>query len=255
MKSTEDVENTHNVQNIAKLKDEFLIFLKKREVLATLLMSICSFASLFILITYMSVVLMKIAGFSKQELGYILSLLGVGMTLGSFGGGKFYKSKCEKLFCFFSNKKESHWSSNHFLISILFCMIGVEYLFSFLSYIKLFAVFGMFFFGFVTFVMVPFTQTRIIEKASDAPNLASTFNVASFNIGSGLGSLIAGTALGYGMGVEKMSLIAIAPTSLVILLAYYNVILDRKNQQNLKNFNEDKDESFEYEEKLTTDSS
>jgi DHA1 family inner membrane transport protein len=254
-----DIDNsTQNTPKGAKLKDEFLIFFRKREVLATLLMSISSFASLFILITYMSVVLMKIAGFTKQELGYILSLLGIGMTLGSFVGGKFYKSRCEKLFYFFKNNKESHWNSNHFLILMLFAMIGVEYLFSFLSYIKIFAVFGMFFFGFVTFIMVPFTQTRIIEKAKDAPNLASTFNVASFNIGSGLGSLIAGTALGYGVGVEKMSLIAIVPTSIVVLLAYYNVILDRKNQKNknnnVENVDKKEDDLFQSEEELISES-
>jgi DHA1 family inner membrane transport protein len=236
IKSTKNISSNEEKKIHAKLKDEFLIFFRKREVIVTLLMSIFSFSSLFILITYISIILMKIAGFSKQELGYILSFLGVGMTLGAVAGGRFYHNKCERLFYFLKNKKESHWNSNHFLILTLFFMIGVEYLFSFLNHIKPFAIFGMFTFGFVTFLMVPFTQTRIIEKAKDAPNLASTFNVASFNIGSGFGSLIAGIALGYGVPVEKISLIAIIPTFCVVLLAYYNVALDRKSQKlNLAN--------------------
>ena len=228
-KSVDGNQESEN-KNTIKLKDEFLIFFRKKEVIVTLLMSIFSFISLFITITYMSVVLMKIAGFSKQQLGYILSFLGIGMTLGTFCGGKFYRAKCEKLFSFLKNKKESHWNSNHFLILALFFMIVIEFGFAYLSYIKLFAVFGMFTFGFITFLMVPFTQTRIIEKAKDAPNLASTFNVASFNIGSGIGSLIAGSALRYGIGVESIPLVAIIPTFCVVLLAYYNVVLDRRSQ-------------------------
>ena len=247
--STKAVDENQNLknQNKTKLKDEFLIFFRKKEVISTLLMSVFSFISLFITITYMSIVLMKVVGFSKQQLGYILSFLGIGMTLGTFCGGKFYRAKCEKLFLFFKNKKESYWNANHFLILALCFMIATEFGFAYLSYIKLFTVFGMFTFGFITFLMVPFTQTRIIEKAHDAPNLASTFNVASFNIGSGIGSLIAGSALRYGIEVEKITLIAMIPTFCVVLLAYYNVVLDRRSQNECiinaeKNNIEDEDE-------------
>lgn len=232
--------SSENIKDI-KLKDEILIFFRKREVLATLAVSIFSFMSLFILITYMSVILTKISGFTKQELGYILSFLGVGMTLGSFVGGRFYRSKCKKFFSFSKSEcANPEYNSHHFLMMALIVMMIVEFGFAFWNSSKIFSVFGLFIFGFVTFIMVPFTQTRIIEKAKDAPNVASTLNVASFNIGSGLGSLCAGTILGLGFDVSKISLFAIITTSIVFLLAVYNNYLDQKSSDIEKIIEDDK---------------
>jgi hypothetical protein len=52
----------------------------------------------------------------------------------------------------------------------------------------------VFLFGVAAFGIVPCLQLRVVDKAKGAPNLASAFNIASFNLGNAggayLGSLV-----------------------------------------------------------------
>lgn len=43
-------------------------------------------------------------------------------------------------------------------------------------------------------------QTRIMEKASDAPNLASALNVSAFNLGNAIGAALGGGVIDAGFG-------------------------------------------------------
>jgi len=63
-------------------------------------------------------------------------------------------------------------------------------------------------------------QTRVVEKAVDAPNLASTLNQAAFNVGNALGPTFGAALLSAGFGYRSLPLLGLALTTLAILLAF-----------------------------------
>lgn len=63
-------------------------------------------------------------------------------------------------------------------------------------------------------------QTRVVEKAIDAPNLASTLNQAAFNVGNALGPLLGATLLSVGLGPGSLPVLGLALTALSVLVAF-----------------------------------
>ncbi|GAD83118.1 MFS transporter [Nocardia asteroides] len=75
--------------------------------------------------------------------------------------------------------------------------------------------------GFFGFGATPGLQMRVLDHAADAPTLASSANIAAFNVGNFLGVWLSGLAIGAGLGwVSPLWVGAgIAATGLVVLLA------------------------------------
>jgi DHA1 family inner membrane transport protein len=63
-------------------------------------------------------------------------------------------------------------------------------------------------------------QTRVVEKAIDAPNLASTLNQAAFNVGNALGPLLGAILLSVGLGSGSLPVLGLALTALAVLVAF-----------------------------------
>jgi len=63
-------------------------------------------------------------------------------------------------------------------------------------------------FAATTFALVPALQTRIIEGAGDAPNIASGANQAAFNIANALGAWLGGIVIAAGFGYNAPNLVA-----------------------------------------------
>jgi DHA1 family inner membrane transport protein len=51
---------------------------------------------------------------------------------------------------------------------------------------------------------VPGLQSRVVDKARDAPNLASTLNIAGFNLGNALGAFLGGMVIDFGLGLTRV---------------------------------------------------
>lgn len=75
--------------------------------------------------------------------------------------------------------------------------------------------------GFFGFGATPGLQMRVLDHAADAPTLASSANIAAFNVGNFLGVWLSGLAIGAGLGwVSPLWVGAgFAATGLVVLLA------------------------------------
>jgi DHA1 family inner membrane transport protein len=54
--------------------------------------------------------------------------------------------------------------------------------------------------GFFGFARVPGLQMRVLAHASGAPTMASSANIAAFNVGNVLGVWVSGLAIGAGLG-------------------------------------------------------
>ena len=75
--------------------------------------------------------------------------------------------------------------------------------------------------GVATFAIVPPLQMRVMEAASDAPNLASAVNIGAFNLGNAVGAAVGGGVIGLGLGYPAVSVAgaAMALAGLAIVLA------------------------------------
>ena len=63
---------------------------------------------------------------------------------------------------------------------------------------------------------------RVMDAASDAPNLASAMNIGAFNLGNAIGAALGGGVIGAGLGLPVVSLAgaAMAAAALIMLLAF-----------------------------------
>jgi DHA1 family inner membrane transport protein len=62
---------------------------------------------------------------------------------------------------------------------------------------------------------------RVMDAASDAPNLASAMNIGAFNLGNAIGAALGGGVIGAGWGLPIVAIAGatMAAAALMILLA------------------------------------
>jgi DHA1 family inner membrane transport protein len=90
------------------------------------------------------------------------------------------------------------------------------------------AIFIVFLWGLLVFVIVPPLQIRVVEAASEAPNLAATLNQGAFNIGNAAGAWVGGVALSLGVSYANLPLVGAALALLAVAVAVMSQTLDRQ---------------------------
>ena len=87
------------------------------------------------------------------------------------------------------------------------------------------AVIMVFVWGCIHFAAGAPLQSRIVDQARGAPNLASTLNQGAFNLGNALGASLGGIMLTEGIGYRLLSLgsAAVASVGLVVALVALRV--------------------------------
>jgi DHA1 family inner membrane transport protein len=82
--------------------------------------------------------------------------------------------------------------------------------------------------GVAAFATVAPLQLRVIEKAGSAgQNLASSLNIAAFNLGNALGAWVGGLTIDHGLGLAALPAVAATITVLGLALAVWSLRLDR----------------------------
>lgn len=76
------------------------------------------------------------------------------------------------------------------------------------------AVIVFYLFGAVNFLAGAPLQSRIVDQARDAPNLASILNQGAFNLGNAIGASVGGAALTAGLAYSQLPLLSAAVTVL-----------------------------------------
>jgi DHA1 family inner membrane transport protein len=83
--------------------------------------------------------------------------------------------------------------------------------------------------GVAAFATVAPLQLRVLEKAGSAgQNLASSLNIAAFNLGNALGAWAGGITIDAGLGFAALPLVAAAITLVGLGVALWSVHLDRR---------------------------
>lgn len=161
------------------------------EVMLALLTTTLGWGCVFVLFTYVVPILEDVSGFSPHAVTVILFILGVGLTVGINVGGKV-----------------ADYGVMRALIGLLALLAFLCAAFALASHDRIAAVVVLFLWGMAAFGTVPPLQTRVLDSAREAPNIASALNVGAFNLGNAGGALLGGLVIDGGFGLTAVPLAA-----------------------------------------------
>ncbi|MEL0619835.1 MFS transporter [Psychrobacter proteolyticus] len=171
----------------ATFKEQLQVIVKP-QLLLVYLMTILGYGGTFTAFTYLAPILEQQTKFAPSAIGLIMLVYGVSVAIGNIWGGKLAD-------------KRGPISA----LSIIFSALSVILLlFTFTMHSKIAAVLTILVWGAFAFGNVPGLQIYVVKQAEkytpNAVDVASGLNIAAFNIGIALGSIIGGSV------VENMSL-------------------------------------------------
>ena len=169
------------------------------------------FGGMFAVYSFVSPLMTETAGLGIDKVPLILSLFGMGMTIGAFFGGRF--------------SDRSVVSSIAFGFAVTACVLVALGLFS--QYLIV-AVIGIFALGiFSQFINVPL-QAMLMDLSPSAPSLGAALCHSALNVANALGALFASLALSAGYGNHAPSWVGLAMTLAGSLIFLFGVRSARK---------------------------
>ncbi|MFC5606035.1 MFS transporter [Variovorax soli] len=192
------------------LRDELAV-LARPQVLLGLAITVFGFAGVFALFTYIQPLLTRVAGLPEAAVSPALLLMGGGLAVGNILGGKLADRALMPALL----------GSLAALILVLLAMPLAMH--SALGAMVFVAVLGV-----VCFATVAPMQMRVLDKAAGAgQNLASSLNIAAFNLGNALGAWAGGLAISRGPGLTSLGWVAALLTVAGLAIALLSRSLDR----------------------------
>jgi DHA1 family inner membrane transport protein len=205
------VPNTRERSQTPPLRDELAV-LARPQVLLGLLMTVLGYAGVFAVFTYIQPILTRITGFSDAAVSPILLVFGAGMAAGNILGGRIADKRLVPA-----------------LIGTLATLAAVLILMTPALEAKIPAVIAIGLFGAAAFATVAPLQLRVLEKAGGAgQSLASSLNIAAFNLGNALGAWTGGLVIDFGPGLPALTWAAALITLTGLATALWSVRLDRR---------------------------
>lgn len=172
------------------------------QVLAGLAITVLGYAGVFTVFTYIAPLLTQVTGFSDAAVSPILLVFGGGLIIGNLVGGRLADRNLER--------------------SILLTLLALSLSLLVMAFVLpekgwMVAMVGLV--GAAGFATVAPLQMRVLEKAEGAGQaLASSFNIAAFNLGNAIGAWGGGLAIDHGPGLSALPLVAAAfPIAALVL--------------------------------------
>ena len=165
------------------LRAELAVF-RRPAVLLALAMVVFGCGGLFTFSTYIAPMTTEVTGWSPAAVPVMLGLLGLGMTAGTFLGGRL------------ADRMDSRRAAVVVLAAqsvVLFGSVAAVHS-------PVFAPVAAFAVGALSLALVPVVQTVVLDAAQDAPVLASASMQSGFNIANALGAALGGLVLAVGLG-------------------------------------------------------
>jgi len=161
-----------------------------------LAMTMLGFAGVFVVIAYVQPLLVRLGGFAESAVSPILLLFGGGMIVGNLVGGRL----------------ADRWPVPALVGTLLALAAVLGAMGLTLRYPAAMPLFvGLL--GVAAFATVAPLQLRVLRKAEGAgQNLASSFNIAFFNLGNAFGAWLGGVAIDHGPGLAALPWIAAVVT-------------------------------------------
>ena len=192
------------------LRAEFRVLLRP-QVLLAMSTTVLASAALFTVFTFVAPLLGETTGLSVTGISWLLLVFGVGMTAGSFIGGRL-----------------ADWNLPATILGTLAAVGVVLALLPLLAPYAIATYVLFFVWGLVGFAMAPALQMRVMQAAGDAPTAASTLNQAAFNLGNAGGATLGAAALALGLDYVQLPLLSVAIVGTALLVTALSVILERR---------------------------
>jgi DHA1 family inner membrane transport protein len=182
--------------------------LRRPQVLLAMSMSVLSSASIFSVFTYITPLLENVTGLAPHLVTFVLLLFGVGVTIGNLVGARL-----------------ADWRQTPALIGIfcVYAVLGASLAYAFHSPAP--AIVCVLIWGAVAFSPGAALQTRVVDHAFEAPNLASTLNQSAFNLGNATGAWAGGAVLSLGVAYDRLPWLAAAFAASALVLALVSASL------------------------------
>lgn len=192
------------------LRDE-LRTIARPQVLLGLLMTMLGFAGVFVVITYLQPLLTRLTGFGEGAVSPILLLFGGGMVVGNLLGGRIADRKPTPA-----------------LLATLTALALVLGAMTFALHSPVAMVAFVALLGVAAFATVSPLQLRVLHHAKGAgENLASSFNIAAFNLGNAMGAWLGGVVIDRGPGLGAVTWTAALVTVAGLVVALWSVRRER----------------------------
>ena len=193
----------------SNLLHEFRV-LRRPQVLLGMFMSVLTSASLFCVYTYIAPTLLVITRVSPHGVTLTLLLFGVGITIGNLLGGAL-----------------SDWRPTTFLVGSLLALIGSLVALYFAEPYAIPCIAMILIWGAIQFAAGAPLQSRVVDHASEAPNLAATLNQGAFNFGNAAGASLGGVLITAGLSYRTLPIASIGVTMVTLALATLSIRLGR----------------------------
>ncbi|WP_186150812.1 MFS transporter [Burkholderia gladioli] len=185
--------------------------MRNPQVLMVLGISLLASASLFSVFTYITPILEEVTHFTPHEVTLVLLLFGLGLTVGGTLGGKL-----------------ADWRRMPSLIASLALIGLVQVVFAGTMHLPIPLLVTIFLWGVLAFAIVPIAQILIVDRAIEAPNLASTLNQGAFNLGNATGAWLGGMAIGAGVPLTQLPWVGVAMAVGALALTLWSASLERR---------------------------
>jgi predicted MFS family arabinose efflux permease len=179
-----------------------LAALRRPAVWLSLLTTLLGYGGVFTSYVYVAPQLTDVAGFDRVWLTPLLLVFGAGLFVGNYVGGRL----------------ADRWPTASVpgtLAALAAALFGM----TFAVQSPATAVPGLFLLGAAAFAVVAPLQLRVVNKAGDAPDVASASNISAFTLGSAIGIALGGAAIDGGLGPAAVNWVGGLLTSAGLLLA------------------------------------
>ena len=201
----------------ATFKEQLQVIVKP-QLLLVYLMTILGYGGTFTAFTYLAPILEQQTKFAPSAIGLIMLVYGVSVAIGNIWGGKLAD-------------KRGPISA----LSIIFSALSIILLlFTFTMQSKIAAVLTILVWGAFAFGNVPGLQIYVVKQAEkytpNAVDVASGLNIAAFNIGIALGSIIGGSVV-ESMSLQDTAWIGAVISLMALAVTRYSGLLDKRALQ------------------------
>ncbi len=176
---------------------------RRPQVLLVLALSTLSSVALFCVFTYIAPILEQVTRLSPHAVTWVLVVFGVGITLGNLLGGRL-----------------SDWKQMPLILTGFSVLICLFLLMPALERLRWPMITMVFVWGVVHFATGAPMQSRIVDQAKGAPNLAATLNQGAFNLGNALGASLGGLVLTTGFGYLRLPIASAIVSAVALAVAF-----------------------------------
>ncbi|AMJ62385.1 MFS transporter [Bosea sp. PAMC 26642] len=206
------VPRERKVEVLPALSEELAV-LARPQVQLGLLMTVLGFGGIFAVFTYIQPLLVELAGYSEAAVSPILLVFGAGLVAGNLLGGR--------------------WADRSLapaLIGTLALLTLALFASGFAFHGRIGAVVAAFALGAAAFATVAPLQMWVLQQAGGAgQGLASSLNIAAFNLGNAFGAWLGGFVISHGPGLAGIALIASLVPLAALALAGLALALKRRS--------------------------